>query len=189
MSVFQIRIYNADGSAYVPFKANVATDTDRRYVVVYAKNYQTEDNPNSDNNKKLVDFGFVVNSSIPVNAVRGGSTTAGDSPYEVVNDNAYFLGRSNVFQRNDASTFIWTVVHEMTHGLGMAHNCGNKDYKFTKACTMTYNSWWLQDANGALIPWSGGNRGSDLCAEHIQHVRRAKLESDNTPPGWRMLGW
>ena len=87
------------------------------------------------------------------------------------------------------------MVHELTHGLGMAHLCGNKDFAFSQTCVMTYNHLWIQDANGNLIQWTAGNTGLGLCAQHIVSVRKANLETDTTDPGgldnpgWRILGW
>ena len=164
----------------------------RSRLVIRAPNYHpSEDNPNSNDYKDLPDHFFAVGNTIHLKAYSPGALiTSGISRIEKIGGNWYFYGPVMVFSAGGLST----MVHELTHGLGMAHMCGNKDFTQNKTCLMTYKHLWIQDAAGGLIAWSADNIGLDLCAEHIVFIRKATLENDATPPGsappgWRILGW
>lgn len=79
-----------------------------------------------------------------------------------------------------------TVAHEFTHCLGVAHNCGYRDYTANAACAMTYGSYWLRSYPDTLIPWSNGPSAGKLCAPHIKAIRQTRLEEEG--PGLK-LGW
>jgi hypothetical protein len=70
--------------------------------------------------------------------------------------------------------------------LGIAHNCGYKNYEQNGPCAMTYSSHWLRNAAGVLIPWSNDDAEGELCASHIKIIRETQLENEG--PGLK-LGW
>jgi len=186
-AVDSVKLFNSDGSKSIVFLAERHEDDWESWIRVFAPNYHPqEDNPNSTNHMGLPDHGFMVGSTVQAKVYSPGALyTSGMSPPVVINGDVYFQGRTVVFDGGG----LGTMVHELTHGLGMAHMCGNKDYADEHKCTMHYTHRWLQNNTGALIPWSAGNGGNDLCAPHIKYIRQANLEDDQTPPGWRYLGW
>lgn len=92
------------------------------------------------------------------------------------------------------------MVHELTHALGMAHQCGNQDWRSPAApggrhsCAMAYSHHWLLDSPDKPLaqrkprPWTSGDGDVHLCAPHISAIRKAQLADDNTSLG-RKLGW
>jgi hypothetical protein len=121
--------------------------------------------------------------------------STGPSPPLRIGGDSYFQGRTIVFKSDEE---LLTMVHELTHALGMAHNCGNKDWRSPLAaggrhtCVMTYDHYWVlgspdkQLRQREPIRWSAGDTKLQLCAPHILAIRKAELADDS--PG-RRLGW
>jgi hypothetical protein len=167
---------------------------DRRKLMVRGMNYHPQvDNPNSNDWKNLADFGFPLNSTVEVDVASAGAVyTAGTAPYYVEGDDIYFTGVTYVFKHGEEDgdeEYLATMIHEVTHALGMAHICGFYDYTGQHACTMNYWNSLLKDDQGNLVPGTSDNVGLHLCAHHIRKIRKSDLANDQSPPGWRILGW
>ena len=77
-----------------------------------------------------------------------------------------------------------TLMHELTHGIGFHHICGNWDFKSNSttgtACAMHYDTWYfmLDDSSPRKLEyWTLGFGGEYYCEEHIIEVRKQNLET------------
>jgi hypothetical protein len=126
------------------------------------------------------DMGFNVNENVVAEIWTAGAIVWDGWSPETANNK--FQGRTLVFKTGGKST----ISHELVHGLGMAHNCGNADYTGENTCFMTYDFWPLFDQAGNLPKWGRKNAGLKLCSEHIIHIRQTHLEETSTS---RQLNW
>ncbi|MEM7155853.1 MAG: hypothetical protein AAF799_23585 [Myxococcota bacterium] len=118
-------------------------------------------------------------------AFAGLSTAAPD------NDD-YFAGRALVFTHyttGDDRAYsedeaLHTMVHELTHGFGIPHQCGYAANEGSDtACAMSYQMNWLyRPGTRRVRPFAPGQRSAHLCPRHIDTLRRTCLE-DN-PAMW-----
>jgi hypothetical protein len=115
------------------------------------------------------------------------------------------LAARKAFLRNS------TALHELGHCFGMAHNCGNWDWRNSysttrSACVELYANKFPLDAGDGVwqpqhpfgsarpvIPWPSpadisfsALDGGHFCAEHIEALRRAQLSEDGIS---RLLNW
>jgi hypothetical protein len=178
-----VYIYNTSMSSNVSFSVKPSTlSVDRKTFEIRKKDYYEVDAPfgipviNAD----LTDYGFINGSTIMIQVKSPGSYgTGGQSPG--------LNSRAIVFTKfTPATQRLKVLVEEVTHAFGLAHKCGNWDYRATtprKSCACNYQaSFILNDATPRTpIPWTNNRAGVYHCARHIKAIREVKLES--------MLGW
>jgi len=156
-------------------------------VVPDAFDYAVAD-PNDIGWKTLIDYGFVLDTSQWITVYSPGAVyRAGTADSVTVTGETKFKGQCMIWTAPQSAAGIsGTVAHEFTHCLGIAHNCGYKDYKDDKPCAMTYSNHFLRSDADVLAPWSNASEGSVLCAPHIKIIRETQLEDEG--PGLK-LDW
>ena len=130
--------------------------------------------------RDLAGLGFQPGESIVLKVRTKSLKTGGISPPE--DASGKFQGRTIIFKPGTPLS----MVHELVHGLGMAHLCGQKDCAGANACFMHYGHVWLLKPDGSIDRWVRLPRGNLLCAKHIRAVRETHLEQDAAS---RKLGW
>ena len=134
----------------------------------------------------LTEYGFPAGSNIKVMVKTAGAYgTSGISPGVPP-----LSGKTIVFTGwVDAQDSLGTLVHELTHGFQLAHQCGNWDIQstitHTKSCCMNYGDWFILDDGNPRRPiqWTNNMDGASLCPQHIRAIRNAHLDAINGA-GW-----
>jgi len=156
---------------------------DRKTFEIEKKDYHEIDSPyTSFLDADLTDYGFSTGSTINVRVKSPGSYGVGGISPGLAGKTIVFTGWVS------ASNSLGTLVHELTHAFGLAHKCGNWDFKTTTpstSCTMNYGTWFILDDGTprAPAPWTDKRTAPNLCAPHIKAIRESNLED---LPG---LGW
>jgi hypothetical protein len=182
-----VYVYNSTLTKKVLFQAiPKSLSSDRKSFKIYKKNYQYVDIPEqqlSFLNADLKDYGFAEGASIKVKVKTAGAYgTAGRSP-GLAAKSIIYTGFIN------AATSQGTIIHELTHALSFAHKCGNWDYSSSgskTSCVMNYDSYFILDNDFPRKPiqWTNNKTStSNLCARHIEAIRKYNLEEDDD------LGW
>jgi hypothetical protein len=125
-------------------------------------------------------YTFPVGSNVQVEVKGAGATVIGGL--------SNLAGRAVVFTGEGGTA--GTIVEKLTHSFGLAHRCGNWDYRtYTadssrRSFAMVY--WYdfvLTHTTRVPIPWTDYRMDAYLCAEHIVGIRQSHLE-DNARLGW-----
>ena len=186
-----IYIFNNNLSKSVYFLVDPRwTSIDGKTVTIFPHDYSPVDDPNTTAAKNLIDHYWTIGDTVTVKVKSpGAGRTYGISHAVFERGRYYFTGRVLFFSGAGLST----AIHELAHGLGVAHRCGNLDYKDDKSCVLAYDMDWRlsmpydpDPASRTLQPWTNRNVGSEMCPYHIIWIRQTKLEEDSLG---RRLGW
>ena len=73
-------------------------------------------------------------------------------------------------------------MHELVHAIcGWGQdNCGRKDHTGSDTCIMTYRDYFILNGSNAPQSWTNGDVSYKLCTEHIDKIRKKKLEDETS---------